>query len=158
MPLETERGYHLLLRNPSLRLPCPVMIAAGKFVATPMADGLRCAGAVEIGGLEPAASPAPLDLIRRQTRTAFPQLAWDGEEEWLGHRPAPSDSIPLIGEIGTTGVFAAVGHHHIGLTSGPKTGRLLAAMTTGGPIDIDIRPYSPNRFRTGRWFDRRSRR
>ena len=157
VPLETERGYHVLLRNPSIQLPCPVMIASGKFVVTPMADGLRCAGAVEFGGLEPGASQAPLDFIRRQARTAFPQLTWDGEDEWLGHRPAPSDSIPLIGEIGSSGVHAAFGHHHVGLTSGPKTGRILAAMMTGGNFRIDTRPYSPNRFQVKSLFNYKGR-
>ena len=146
VPLETERGYHLLLRNPSHSLPCPVMVASGKFVATPMADGIRCAGAVEFGGLDPAPSDAPIDLIRRQTATAFPRLSWDGEEEWLGHRPAPADSIPLIGQIRDSGIYTAFGHHHIGLTAGPKTGRIVAAMIGGREIDLDLTPYSPNRF------------
>ncbi|HHB80244.1 MAG TPA: FAD-dependent oxidoreductase, partial [Aliiroseovarius sp.] len=51
VPLETERGYHLELIEPSFMPRAPVMIAAGKFVITPMEGRLRLAGIVEFGGL-----------------------------------------------------------------------------------------------------------
>ena len=70
----------------------------------------------------------------------------ESEEEWLGYRPAPSDSLPLIGEVGSTGVYAAFGHHHVGLTGGAKTGRMVADMIAGQPSNIDLRPYEPDRF------------
>ena len=146
IPLETERGYHVLFKNPTMELPAPVMVAAGKFVATPMADGLRCAGVLEFGGLSPPPSRRPLALIRRKVVEAFPSLRWDGEEEWLGHRPAPSDSLPLIGEVGSSGLYTAFGHHHIGLTGGPKTGRAVANLITGAKLPLDIAPFSPDRF------------
>ncbi len=38
VPLESERGYHLELWEPNITPKAPVMIASGKFVATPM-DG-----------------------------------------------------------------------------------------------------------------------
>ena len=47
IPLESERGYHVIFKNPSVRVTIPTMIASGKFVATPMHDGMRCAGIVE---------------------------------------------------------------------------------------------------------------
>jgi D-amino-acid dehydrogenase len=122
------------------------MVASGKFVATPMAAGLRCAGVVEFGGLEAGPSKAPLALLRRQARAAFPALRATREVEWLGHRPAPADSLPLIGEVGQTGIYAAFGHHHIGLTGGPKTGRLVAHLAAGMPANLDLSAYAPGRF------------
>ena len=146
VPIQSERGYHILFRNPSVRLPFPIMVAAGKFVATPMNDGLRCAGVIEFGGLDQPPSPAPLALIRQHVAAAFPQLEYEGMQEWSGHRPAPSDSLPLIGEIGSTKVFAAFGHHHIGLTGGAKTGRIVAALAAGTDPGINVGPYLPSRF------------
>ena len=145
VPLESERGYHIVFENARGGPEHPVMVASGKFVATPMDAGLRCAGIVEFGGLEAGPSKAPLDLLRRQVKQAFPDLAYDGEIEWLGHRPAPSDSLPVIGEV-TPGVHAAFGHHHIGLTGGPKTGRLVAQAIAGRPTNMDLAPYAPQRF------------
>ena len=146
VPLESERGYHIVFKNPIGGPRMPSMIASGKFVATPMEAGLRCAGVMEFGGLEAGPSKAPLELLRRQVRAAFPGLTWTEEEPWMGHRPAPVDSLPLIGEVGGTGVFAAFGHHHIGLTGGPKTGRLAAGLVAGQPSNLDLAPYSPQRF------------
>ncbi len=123
------------------------MVASGKFVATPMDQGLRCAGIVEFGGLDPTPSKAPLALLRRTVAETFPQMRATGEQEWLGFRPAPSDSLPLIGEVGSTGVYTAFGHHHIGLTGGAKTGRMVAGLITGQPMNLDMRAYAPDRFR-----------
>ncbi len=146
IPLEAERGYHVLYKNPSSKPRQPIMMAAGKFVATPMEIGLRCAGIVEFGGIEAPASKAPLDLLRKNVKTYFPDLECEQEEEWLGFRPSASDSLPLIGEVGSTGVYAAFGHQHIGLTAGPKTGRLVAEMISGQPLSADVKAYDPQRF------------
>jgi D-amino-acid dehydrogenase len=147
IPLETERGYHLMLLGTSVAPRYPTMVAAGKFVATPMADGVRCAGVIEFGGLAAGKSQRPLDLIRARLKDAFPSLTFKACDEWLGHRPAPADSIPLIGPVPKhPGVFLAFGHHHVGLTSGPKTGRLLATMILGATPELDMAPYAPARF------------
>lgn len=146
VPLESERGYHIVFRDAQGGPTRPIMVASGKFVATPMAQGLRCAGIVEFGGLDAGPSDAPLALLRRQAKAAFPALEAVEEIEWLGHRPAPADSLPLIGEIGSSGVFTAFGHHHIGLTGGAKTGRLVAGMIAGQPPNMDMAAYHPQRF------------
>ncbi|MGY9045671.1 MAG: NAD(P)/FAD-dependent oxidoreductase [Rhodobacterales bacterium] len=146
VPMESERGYHIVFTGAQNGPRVPFMIQAGKFVATPMDAGLRCAGIIEFGGLDAAPSRAPFDLLRRQVKRAFPGLTHGQEVEWMGHRPAPSDSLPLIGQIRDTGVYTAFGHHHIGLTAGPKTGRLLAGLLTGRPSNTDLTPYRPGRF------------
>mgnify|MGYP005839761241 CR=1 FL=1 len=147
VPLESERGYHLELVAPSFMPRAPVMIAAGKFVATPMDGRLRLAGVLEFGGLDAPASTAPIELLKRNAREAFPGLSWRETRDWMGHRPAPADSIPLIGAApGMSGAYLGFGHHHVGLTGGPKTGRLLAQVIAGRPPNIDLSPYSPARF------------
>ena len=146
VPLESERGYHIVFKNATGGPSTPIMVASGKFVATPMAAGVRCAGIVEFGGLDAGPSQAPLALLRRQAKAAFPNLQCEEEIEWLGHRPAPSDSLPLIGEVRDTGIYTAFGHHHIGLTGGPKTGRLTAGLIVGKPANTDLSAFQPMRF------------
>ena len=147
VPLETERGYHIELVEPSVTPRSPVMVASGKFVATPMDGRLRCAGIVEFGGLEAAPSKAPFDLLLRRITEALPELKYKDVVQWMGHRPAPSDSIPLIGEVpGKPGVYLGFGHHHVGLTGGAKTGRLIADMIAGRKPNIDLSFYDPARF------------
>jgi len=147
VPLESERGYHIEFWNPSVMPKSPVMVASGKFVITPMEGRLRAAGVVEFGGLDAAPSRPPFDLLMKNVKAALPGLTWSEKTEWMGHRPAPSDSIPVIGEVpGLSGAFTGFGHHHIGLTGGPKTGRLLAQMIAGRKPNIDVTAYSPARF------------
>lgn len=146
-PLEAERGYHIELKEPSRTVPCPTQITDGKFIASPQASGLRVAGLVEFGGLDAGPSFGPIKMLKRQIASVLPGLEFSGCSEWLGYRPATTDSLPVIGaRSGTPQVAYAFGHHHIGLTGAPKTGRLLAALMVGEPVEIDMRPYSPDRF------------
>lgn len=146
-PLESERGYHLELWEPSVMPRAPVMVAAGKFVATPMEGRLRLAGIVEFGGLDAPPSRAPFRLLERNIREAMPGLTWKKTVEWMGHRPSMADSIPVLGAVPNLhGAFTAFGHDHVGLTGGPKTGRLLAQIISGQHPNLDLSPYSPARF------------
>lgn len=146
VPLEAERGYHLHFVGPSHLPRNPMMIASSKFAVNPMEHGLRCAGTVELGDITKGPSRAPLDLIRRGAARAFPDLTYEKVEEWMGFRPSTPDSLPLIGEISNTGVHAAFGHQHVGLTAGPKTGRIVADLISGKRPNIDLAPYDANRF------------
>ena len=146
VPLETERGYHVEFTAPEGGPSTPLMLTTGKFVAMPMDRGLRCAGVLEFGGLDAGASDGPIALMRKKVKETFPNLTFKEEKTWLGHRPAPSDSLPSIGEIKNSGVFAGFGHHHIGLTAGPKTGRILAGLIAGQREETDLTVYDPKRF------------
>jgi len=147
VPLESERGYHMEFYEPSVVPRAPTMVAAGKFVLTPMDGRLRLAGLVEFGGLEAPPREAAFELLERSLRKAIPGITWGETKKWMGHRPAPTDSIPVIGEVqGTKGAYLGFGHHHIGLTAGPKTGRLIADMIAGRTANMDLGPYSPSRF------------
>ncbi|MDX1780884.1 MAG: FAD-dependent oxidoreductase [Thalassovita sp.] len=149
VPLETERGYHIELWNPSVMPRSPVMMTTGSFVITPMEGRLRLAGIVEFGGLEAGPSRAPFKLQMKQIKAAMPGLTWDEATEWMGHRPTLTDSVPVIGPVpGQPGVYMGFGHQHVGLTGGAKTGRLLAQMIGGKTPNIDMSPYDPGRFGT----------
>ncbi|MEM7545320.1 MAG: FAD-binding oxidoreductase [Pseudomonadota bacterium] len=146
MPLESERGYHLEFVNPSITLKAPIMNTAGKFVVTPMEGRMRCAGVVEFGGLEAGPSEAPFKLLEKQTKALFPDLTYERIERWMGHRPATTDSLPVIGAApAAPNVWLGYGHQHVGLTGGPKTGRWLAQLITGTIPNVDLTPFAPDR-------------
>ncbi len=147
VPLESERGYHIELINPSRMPKSPVMIASGKFVITPMEGRIRAAGVVEFGGLEHGPSKAPFDLLKRQVAALLPDVTYDHTVEWMGHRPAPADSLPLIGANDPAGrSYSAFGHQHLGLTAGPKTGRLIAELIGGDKPNMDLSPFDPQKY------------
>ncbi len=147
VPLETERGYHIELWGPSSMPRAPTMVAAGQFVATPMEGRLRLAGIVELGGLQAGPSRAPFNLLRRALARSMPDLRWESETTWMGHRPSTPDSLPLIGPVpGVAGAWVGVGHQHVGLTAGARTGRWLAQLILGQRPNTDLSPYAPGRF------------
>lgn len=149
--LEPERGYHLVLKGPSRTPPFPYALTEGKFIAAPMDAGLRAAGQVEFGGFSPKMAERPFRVFTARLRQLCPDLTWAGEERWLGFRPSTVDGVPFIGAAPRApAILFAFGAQHVGLTTGPRTGRLVADLVAGRLPNIDMAP-----FRVGR-FDRKS--
>jgi len=151
VPLETERGYHLMIRDAESMPRIPTADADGKFVATPMQLGLRFAGTVELAGLAAPPDWRRARMLLAQGRRMLPGLAAEHAEErlsvWMGHRPALPDSLPVLGASrASPDVIYAFGHGHVGMTAAPMTGRIVADLITGRPAPIDISPFAPGRF------------
>jgi D-amino-acid dehydrogenase len=151
VPLETERGYHLMIRDPEVMPRIPTADADGKFVATPMDTGLRFAGTVELAGLDAPPDWRRARILLEQGRKMLPGLAADHAEErisvWMGHRPSLPDSLPVLGPSqATPDVIYAFGHGHVGMTSAPMTGKVIADLVAGRPPSINIAPFVPARF------------
>ena len=151
IPLETERGYHLMIRNPEVMPRIPTADADGKFVATPMDTGLRFAGTVELAGLDAPPDWRRAHILLEQGRRMLPGLAAHYPDDrisvWMGHRPSLPDSLPVLGPSSAVpSVIYAFGHGHVGMTSAPMTGKVVADLITGRPPSIDIAPFSPKRF------------
>jgi D-amino-acid dehydrogenase len=147
VPLEAERGYHVVLRNPGVAPRSIVGSASGKFLATPMDDGLRLAGTSEFAGLDAAPDYRRAEVLRRQARDLFPDANIDDYSQWMGPRPSLPDSLPVIGASRRhAGVYYAFGHQHVGLTCAPRTGRLIADLIAGRVPNIDLDAYRIDRF------------
>jgi D-amino-acid dehydrogenase len=151
VPLETERGYHLMIRDPEAMPRIPTADADGKFVATPMETGLRFAGTVELAGLAAPPNWRRAHILLDQGRRMLPGLAASHPEErisvWMGHRPSLPDSLPVLGPShATPDVVYAFGHGHVGMTAAPMTGKIVADLISGRPASIDIAPFSAARF------------
>ncbi|MFD1344352.1 NAD(P)/FAD-dependent oxidoreductase [Litorisediminicola beolgyonensis] len=147
LPLTTERGYHMELFGASITPRRPAMISSGAFVATPMEGRLRLAGIAEFGDLESAPSRAPFRLLERGIRRVLPGITWEESREWMGHRPVLVDSTPAIGPVPeVSGAYLGLGHDHVGLTGGAKTGRILAQLISDQRPNLDLSPYAPGRF------------
>ncbi len=152
VPLETERGYHALIPAPGAGPRHPTMPSDGKMAITMMRGGLRIAGQVELAGLRAAPNWKRARILRDFALSAYPGLGDTLHPEqirfWMGHRPAMPDSLPCIGlASGCPDVVHAYGHGHIGLASGPLTGRLVADLIGAGTPIVDPLSYSPRRFR-----------
>lgn len=147
--LEAERGYHITLPNPGIKLSRSITYARTPGAATPMEMGLRLAGTDEFAGLDAAPNYKRADALWHVFKRALPGLnAPDARAtRWMGRRPGTPDSLPVLGpSMTTSNVYYNFGHSHMGLTWGPTTGRLLSEMIAGKPSNMDLGPYRADRF------------
>ncbi|MEP2530030.1 FAD-binding oxidoreductase [Shimia sp.] len=147
IPVEAESGYHLEFWDPSFLPRMPTLVPTKKLIFSPMKGRLRVAGAVEFGGLKNEGQDKVFDLLRASMTEVLPGLTYSKETRWFGHRPAPTDSVPVIDELGSLkGLFLGFGHQHVGLTGSARTGQILAQLMSGKRPNIDLAPYRASRF------------
>lgn len=146
VPLEAERGYHLLYPRTSQLISRPVGWAERGFYMTPMDAGVRVAGTVELAGLGLKKHQGLLDLLHFSSQRALPGLG-EPTAPWLGFRPTLPDGLPVMGRSkASSRVIYAFGHQHIGLTLGGLSGKLVADLVAGRDPALDLSPYSARRF------------
>lgn len=146
--LETQRGYHVTVQSSNLRLRHTVMAVEHNLMVNPMAMGLRLAGTVEFAGLHAPPNMARADALLRQGRQLFPHLDTSAFTRWMGHRPCLPDSLPVVGPArGVGNAWLGFGHGHMGMCMGATTGREIAHLVAGRPTQVDLSPFSPERFR-----------
>lgn len=148
VPLQAERGYHVMLPAPVVRPRIKISNRDFMFGLTPMEHGVRISGTVEI-----ARPDAPMDERRPRAmlalaRRMYPGLDPQGAEFWMGSRPSTPDSLPVIDRASRArNVIYAFGHGHTGLTGAPMTAEMVTALATAGKPPADPRPYGLARFR-----------
>jgi glycine/D-amino acid oxidase-like deaminating enzyme len=149
VPLDTERGYHLMLPQETGRLPFAVTSLERRFIMTPMAGGLRLAGTVEFAGLKQPARMARAWQLHRLSQGLFKEpLSTQGATPWMGCRPSLPDSLPVIDKVGQGKVLLAFGHQHLGLTQAAITAELIAQLAgnIGRAAQPSLAPYRVGRF------------
>ena len=147
IPLQAERGYHLSLKNASHMPPNTYLITDKKFGLTPMDGFLRCAGQSEFAPLEMPPNPKAIKNLRKFLFRLYPKLEYETETIWQGTRPTLPDSLPVIGRSSkNTSVIFAFGGQHLGLTMGPKIGKMVRDIIFERQSNINMKPYSSDRF------------
>jgi D-amino-acid dehydrogenase len=115
----------------------------------PWADHRVAVGAtVEDAGFSHGVTAGGVNEIMREALRVMPGLgsATLGEIR-VGLRPTSADDSPLLGPLpGIDNVFVATGHGASGLLLGPISGKLMADLIAGRPIEVDLQPFSPARF------------
>ncbi len=144
VPLESERGYHLMLPDPGVRLGRPVGAGDHRFMMTPLDTGLRLGGTAEFAGIDAPPNWARADRFLEPARRYLPGLRGAGATRWMGHRPSTPDSLAVIGTApGLKHVICAFGHGHLGLTQGAWTARHVADLVDGAAAPA---AFDPARF------------
>ncbi|MBN8944914.1 MAG: FAD-dependent oxidoreductase [Rhizobiales bacterium] len=155
LPLETERGYHVMIENPEAGPRSSFMASDAKMVINWTDKGLRAAGQVEIAGLDAAPDWRRAEILRDHLIGMFPKLprelatsvAGARVKAWLGHRPSMPDGRPCLGySRASRDVVYAFGHGHVGLVGSARTGRVVAQLIGGREPEIPVGPFDPARY------------
>ena len=146
IPLETERGYHVHFKDCDHLLNRPVIFSNRGFGISPMEQGLRVVGTVEFGGLDNPLSKSRIKNLINNAKYMLGDLP-EHEDEWLGFRPTLPDFLPVIGPSKNhKNVFYCFGHHHLGWTLGPISGKIVSGMIAKENTNLNLTPYSSLRF------------
>lgn len=147
VPLESWRGYHIMV--PSAGVPLNGVVADGEmhFAVTPMEDGVRVAGLIELAGVDAPPNYARADLFVRLAKCLIPTFPDTPASRWMGHRPGMPDTLPVLGRAaGHPKVYFAFGHGQFGLTFGAVTGAAIADLVAGRTAPSALAAYDALRF------------
>jgi D-amino-acid dehydrogenase len=146
-PLVSERGYHVMLEPDNVAFDVPVSPGERGFFITPMQDGLRLAGTVELGLPDQPESWHRADILKRHLADIFPGVGGAEKSRWMGERPSLPDFRPAIGPAPQLdNVWCAYGHQHVGLTLATVTARLIVKSIEGEPLPATLAACDPGRF------------
>jgi D-amino-acid dehydrogenase len=146
-PLVAERGYHVMVEPAGVRFELPVSPAERGFFITPMREGLRLAGTVELGAPDRPPSWHRADLLLKHLRAVFPGATGAETSRWMGERPSLPDFRPAIGRAPRhRNVYCGYGHQHVGLTLATATGRLIVRLMQDEQLPPALASCDPGRF------------
>jgi glycine/D-amino acid oxidase-like deaminating enzyme len=150
VPLAAERGYHVMVPyregQPVPRVP--IIGARPEFVITPMSEGLRLAGTVELARPDAPPSWGRTAMLKELAEELIGPLEIpEDAPRWMGNRPTLPDSLPAIGSLrAERSIIAAFGHQHLGLTLAAITADMVRAIALGQPSPVALQPFALERF------------
>jgi len=150
LPVQAGKGYSITLPHPK-RLPtiCSILTEA-RVAVTPMGSSLRFGGTMELAGLDQSINPARVRGLIKSVEKYFPEFGpeeFRGLPVWSGLRPCSPDGLPYLGRFARyANLSVATGHGMMGLSLGPITGQLMAAILSDEKPSIDLRLLDPNRY------------
>ncbi len=147
IPIQPAKGYSITFYEPNFSPSIPLMLSEVRVAVTPLDGRLRLGGTLELAGLDLSINQRRVEAIRRGASQYLPQIEAKREEVWRGLRPCTPDGLPILGRFQKLdNLVIASGHGILGVSLGPITGKLVAQLVCGEPLDFDIKPLSPDRF------------
>ncbi len=147
IPLQTWRGYHVMAPYEGITMNGLVADGEKHIAVSPMEDGLRVAGMLEIANLDSPPNYERTDMFLRLAKSMIPAFPSTVDRRWMGNRPGMPDSLPVICRAPRhENIYFAFGHGTLGLTFGAVTGQLIADLAANRKPPIDLWPYRATRF------------
>ena len=153
VPILAGKGYGFTLERP--RLGVAAILTEDRVAVSPMLNGMRVTGTMEIGRVSSGINRRRLEGIYAALPRYFPGLTEDvasvagsgSNGIWQGSRPCAADGLPVMGRPRKyENLTLASGHGMMGLSLGPISGRLAAQAVTGQTPEISLDLMHPDRF------------
>ena len=143
-----ERGYHQHFNlNVNATLSRPIHDVDAGYILAPMEQGIRMTTGVELNHRDAPSNLSQLHQVLPRAREALPLGEPTEDPVWRGCRPTFPDSRPVIDRAPRhENLWMAFGHQHIGLMSGPVTGKLLTQKICDEKPDINLEPFAASRW------------
>jgi D-amino-acid dehydrogenase len=149
LPLLAGKGFGMTITDPPETPRIPAILTEARIAVTPMVDGVRFVGAMELGQPGVAPSAGRVEGMRRRIPEYYPSFTGDrlGAPVWSGNRPCSPDGLPYLGRTRRAdNVVIATGHAMMGMSLGPVTGLVVSKIIAGDPPGIAIHLLDPDRY------------
>ncbi|UII26193.1 FAD-dependent oxidoreductase [Fulvivirga maritima] len=150
LPMVGGKGYSFTVNNPPATPKVPAILADGKVSMSPMMDGLRFSGTMEINDLNSAINHKRVQGIIDTVTSFLPQFKksnFTDIKPWSGFRPCSPDGLPYVGKSKKfSNLTVAAGHAMLGITLGPVTGDIVAKIINEEPSDMDLSLLAVDRY------------
>lgn len=150
LPLQGGKGYSFMLSQPPKMTTLPSILVEGRLATTPMQDGLRFAGTMELTGLNHEINQRRINGIVKSIKEFMPEFRtvdFSKVDVWAGLRPCTPDGLPYIGITNmASNLLVGTGHAMLGWTLGPITGKLLAEQVTENKMSVESPLLSVDRY------------
>jgi D-hydroxyproline dehydrogenase subunit beta len=162
LPIRPKKG-HLLITDRYPQMVSHQLVELGYVTSAHHSEGpsvafnlqARPTGQLLIGSsrqfdtTDPAIDTWMQEQMLQRALTYIPSLAdMNIIRAWTGFRATTPDSLPLLGAHPTrAGLWLALGHEGLGITTATGSAHLLAALMTGGTLPFDATPYAVQRFK-----------
>ncbi len=152
IPLQAAKGYSLMAPSLAGKLNIPLLLAESKIALTPLQEGVRFAGTLEMAGIDLTINGRRVENIRRGASAYSPDLKISDQEMmnqkvWVGMRPLTPDGLPIIGRTSSfKNLTIATGHAMMGVSLAPITGKVVSEIIDGEKTSIRLDQLALERF------------
>jgi len=151
IPLMPGKGYSFMVNADKQNMHIAALLCEAKVSVTPMNGKIRFGGTMEIDKINSRINMNRVEGITTSIPKYLPDFRPDvpaASDIWFGFRPCSPDGLPYIGRSKSLeNLTVATGHGMMGISLGPGTGKLVAELINGEALSMDIKPFSPDRYR-----------
>ncbi len=149
LPMLSGKGYGFTVPNAPIKPTMPAILVEARVAVTPMLDGVRFVGTMELGSPDQKINEARVSGIKESVASFYPSVSSDllAQPIWKGMRPCSPDGLPYLGKTrAAANLTIAAGHAMMGMSLGPISGEIVTQLIAGESPAIDLKLLNPDRY------------